>query len=194
MKQKPDRISSNGLAILTKDTNDALETTAYLCPANKLTIGYGHVLQPFYDYTLFPPMSVGTLKRIISECQAAHRVTKECTTLLHINAAQALTLLQRDTHQTGEFIKSVVHTRLNQNQFDALVCLVFNIGQGAFAKSTLKTLLNADNFSAAGKEFNKWVYGSVFDKKLGRAVKTKLPGLITRRASERQLFETPTNS
>ncbi|MBP7662274.1 MAG: lysozyme [Shewanella sp.] len=71
-----------------------------------------------------------------------------------------------------------IKSSLNQNQFDALVSLVFNIGAGAFAKSTLLKLLNKSNFAAAAAEFSKW------NKVSGKPS----VGLTRRRAAEMALF------
>jgi hypothetical protein len=60
-------------ALITDPSHDAFEARAYLCPANKLTIGYGHVLLPT-DAPLFnlePPQ----LARMIKECMK--RLTPE---------------------------------------------------------------------------------------------------------------------
>ena len=67
---------------------------------------------------------------------------------------------------------------LSQSQFDALVSLVFNIGGGAFRKSTLLQKLNAGDYAGASNEFMRWI------KAKGRV----LGGLVTRRAAERALF------
>ena len=45
----------------------------------------------------------------------------------------------------------------NQNQFDALVSLAYNIGTDAFKKSTLVKKLNANEFRGAADQFDVWV-------------------------------------
>lgn len=67
---------------------------------------------------------------------------------------------------------------INQNQFDSLVAFSFNVGIGAFEKSTLLKLVKAGDFESAADQFGKWV-------KAGGRV---LPGLVTRRNEERALF------
>jgi lysozyme len=76
-------------------------------------------------------------------------------------------------------IRKHVTVPLTQNQFDALVSLVFNIGEPHFAESTLLRMLNDSQYGAAAAQFDRWVYQK----------KRKLPGLVTRRAAERKLFE-----
>src|ERR1700675_1072619 len=45
---------------------------------------------------------------------------------------------------------------LNQNQFDALVSLCFNIGQGNFGNSTLVKDLNQGHYDQAAEQFLVW--------------------------------------
>jgi len=165
------------------NTYEQLRLTPYLCPSNKLTIGRGHVLVPSWDAGLFG-IAVDTLKRIISECQRARRVTKEAQNL-RISPAKAADLLERDTAQVALFLRSVTPVELNQHQFDALASFIFNIGQGNYAESTLRKKLHAGDFDGAAAEFERWKYGTVDGKK------TVLDGLVVRRAAERALFMTP---
>lgn len=66
-----------------------------------------------------------------------------------------------------------VNCILTQNQFDALVSFVFNIGASAFAKSTMKKLLDKGEIKLAAEQFNRWI----------------IPKEITsRRMSEKQQF------
>jgi len=73
---------------------------------------------------------------------------------------------------------NVRYTGLNANQFSALSSFTFNLGCGNFQSSTLLSLLNAGNVAGASEEFPKWVYG-------GGVI---LPGLVRRRAAEKDLF------
>lgn len=65
-----------------------------------------------------------------------------------------------------------------QYQFDAMVCLAYNIGAVAFANSTLVRLFNAGDIQLAADQFPRW------DKAGGESVK----GLRRRRAAERALY------
>jgi lysozyme len=60
----------------------------------------------------------------------------------------------------------------------ALVSLVFNIGCGAFGRSTLLRHLNAGDHHAASKQFTAW------NRAGGRVV----AGLVRRREAEQMLF------
>ena len=67
---------------------------------------------------------------------------------------------------------------LNQNQFSALVSLCYNIGQGAFAQSTLVKVLNNGDYNGAADQILRW------NKDNGKVV----DGLTNRRKKERELF------
>ncbi len=95
-----------------------------------------------------------------------------------ITEEQAEHLLQEDLREFELAIQRLVHISITQNQFDALVSLVFNIGVDNFKKSTLLKKVNARDTSGAANEFNKWVF----------AGKKKLEGLVKRRNAERLLF------
>lgn len=77
-----------------------------------------------------------------------------------------------------DYVNSQVGVTLNQNQFDALVSLCYNIGKTAFKNSTLLRLLNQGDYTGAAAEFDKWVYA-------GGVVNSTL---VTRRRKERSLF------
>ena len=49
-----------------------------------------------------------------------------------------------------------VRTPLTQNQFDALVSFVFNIGATAFNNSTMKRMLNNGDIGGAALQFDRW--------------------------------------
>lgn len=94
---------------------------------------------------------------------------------------QAREWLRSDVAHAERCVNDAVRgARLNQSQFDALVSFVFNLGCGAFLRSTMLKLLNAGKVSDVGPQFNRWT----------RAGNRVLPGLVKRRAAERSLFET----
>ena len=70
---------------------------------------------------------------------------------------------------------------LNQNQIDALACWIYNLGCGNFMNSTLLKKLNTGDYAAVPDQIKRW----------NRAGTQVLPGLVTRRAAEAELFGTP---
>lgn len=68
---------------------------------------------------------------------------------------------------------------ISQEENDALVDLVFNIGRNAFRNSTLLKLLNAGNIENAAAQFDDW------DHAEGKVV----AGLLRRRQAETALFD-----
>jgi lysozyme len=75
---------------------------------------------------------------------------------------------------------------INQNQADALYSFIYNVGPGAFQKSTLRKILLKDaNNPMIRAEFDKWVFGTKNGQKI------KLPGLVKRRKAEADLYFKP---
>lgn len=97
---------------------------------------------------------------------------------LTITLAQAQALLLSDVAASASFVNQAVTVALVQDEFDALVDFVFNLGRGAFAGSTLLRDLNAGNFTVAAGQFDLWDYAG------GQVV----AGLLRRREAEEALF------
>lgn len=95
-----------------------------------------------------------------------------------IDEDTATALLASDIHEAENSVNSNVTVPLKQSQFDALVSLVYNIGAGAFERSTLLSELNDGNYSGAADQFLVW-------KKVNGEVSQ---GLVARRAGERSQF------
>jgi lysozyme len=72
------------------------------------------------------------------------------------NDADAQFLL--DVQPDVDCINALVKVALTQNQFNALVSFVYNVGQEAFKRSTLLAKLNAGMFLSVPVEMRKWVY------------------------------------
>lgn len=68
---------------------------------------------------------------------------------------------------------------LTDGQRAAFLSFAFNVGAGAFCKSTLVRKANAGDLQGACAELSRWTY----------AAGQQLPGLVQRRAAERQLCE-----
>ena len=75
---------------------------------------------------------------------------------------------------------SCIRQPLTDGQRAAFVSFAFNVGNSAFCGSTLVRKANAGDINGACAELSRWTYAS------GK----HLPGLVKRRAAERQLCET----
>ncbi len=128
---------------------EGFSATPYFCPAHKLTVGYGHVI-------------------IAGEKFPAQGISQQ----------EAEILLKQDVIVPEQIISRLVTYELQQNQFDALVSFIYNIGIKAFEKSTLLRLLQENKQTKAAVEFSKWIYA-------GGAVQN---GLVRRRWAEREMF------
>ena len=126
----------------------------YRCPAGVPTIGYGATYYP----------------------DTGRAVTLRDPAITEV---QASALLKKQVERFVAAVNRYVHVPLNQNQFDALVSLAYNIGLENLRTSTLLRLLNQQQYSAAAEQFPRW------NKANGRIQ----PGLVRRRADEKSLFE-----
>ena len=96
-----------------------------------------------------------------------------------ITMDQAKTFLLADLQTALDAVRADVTSPLTDDEESALVDLVFNIGAGNFAHSTLLRLLNAGDYQGAEAEFGKWNHA-------GGQV---LAGLTRRRAAEAAMFD-----
>ena len=90
-----------------------------------------------------------------------------------------------DVHMQGivNGLKKLLKVNINENQFNALLSWVYNFNLQTLAKSTLLKLLNAGKSKElVANEFLKWNKGKVNCKLV------VLPGLVTRRKAEKDLF------
>lgn len=92
--------------------------------------------------------------------------------------AQAKAYMKHDLIQFEHTVNKSVKVPLNQNQFDALVSLTYNIGSGAFKSSALLKKLNLGDYQGAASQFDVWV----------NAGGKRMQGLVNRRAKEKALF------
>lgn len=91
---------------------------------------------------------------------------KDCDTILKADIAKAYNVLIKN-----------VNTSLADGEKVAYISFIFNVGEGAFKKSTLLKKLNAGDHVGACNELSKWVYAG------GK----KWNGLVKRREAERQI-------
>ena len=95
-----------------------------------------------------------------------------------ITQEEAEQMLLTELEEYEGYIEDMVTVPLTQNQFDALVVWIYNLGPTNFKNSTLLKELNAGNYNAAGQEITRW-------NKAGGKV---LAGLVKRREAEAELF------
>ena len=145
------KTSKNGIQLIKQFEGCRLK--AYKCPANVWTIGIGH-----------------------TETVNGKPIVEGMT----ITELMAETLLTIDLQKFENAINTLVKKSLTQNEFDALVSFVFNVGIGAFRNSTMLRLLNQGNISEAALQFQRW------NKAGGKVLK----GLTRRRLAEKTLFLT----
>ena len=100
---------------------------------------------------------------------------------LSITTQRAIDLLQQDLRSAGYDVQAHVTSVLTDNQYAALVSLVFNVGAGALIGTQLAHHLNAKEWQAAADGILK------FDHAGGK----QIAGLTRRRQAERALFLKP---
>jgi len=138
------KTSKQGVELIKR--HEGLRLIPYRCPANVLTVGYGHT-------------GSGVRNGAITEAEAER--------------------LLRGDLSTAERAVNAGCPGVNQNQFDALVSFVFNLGTGAFNDSTLLKKIKANpNDATISGEFSKWV----------NAGGKRLEGLVRRRKDEAGLY------
>lgn len=140
--------SDDGQKFIVREEGERL--TAYQCSAGVWTIGVGHT-----GWIGAKPVSKGMV----------------------ITTSQSREILRADLRRFEQAVNDCVLLPLTQYQFDALVSLAFNIGEGAFRRSTLVKLLNRGDYRGAAEQFLVWKNAG------GR------PILLSRRQREKRLFE-----
>ena len=128
---------------------EGFRSMPYQDVVGKWTVGYGHLMIPGDGTVQGSPITMG----------------------------QATELLRKDLH-TAEEAVNATGVSLTQNEFDALVSFIYNLGVGAFQRSTLLKLLKTGNKEAAAKEFPKW----------SMAGGKEVPGILKRRLAEQECF------
>ena len=164
------KISDSGVEFIKR--YEGLRKTLYKDVAGLPTVGYGHLLLP--DEKAGNYVNLGGQKVYLDRA---------------LTDAEVDTLLRQDIAPKEQNVRNAVKAQLTQSQYDALVSLCFNIGGGAFAKSSLVTSINAGNMDAAPEGFLAWSKARVNGEL--QVVK----GLLNRRQAECSMFrgQAPTN-
>ena len=129
---------------------EGFEPKIYKDAAGYPTIGFGHLIKPGEEHKF------------------RNGITR----------SEAIQLLKEDIRDSERGVNHYTKVALNQNEFDALVSFVFNLGSGNYRSSTLLRKLNAGDKLGAADQFLRW-------NKAGGKV---LSGLTRRREAERALF------
>ncbi|CAB4144223.1 COG3772 Phage-related lysozyme (muraminidase) [uncultured Caudovirales phage] len=132
---------------------EGYKAKSYLCPASVVTIGWGSTM-----YTDGRKIKLGDT----------------------INEQQAEELLMWELKNKSIALHGL---NINQNQFDSLLSFIYNLGIGAFAKSTLKKKILAEpNDPTIKAEFMKWNKARVGGQLM------ELKGLTRRRIAEAEMY------
>jgi len=132
---------------------EGFSSKSYLCPASVWTIGYG-----------------STMWNDGKKVKSGETITLQ----------GAENLLLWELQQKSFVLKGL---ELNQNQVDAVISFVYNVGASAFGKSTLKKKMKVNpNDPTIKDEFMKWNKARVGGKM------TELRGLTRRREEESNLY------
>jgi lysozyme len=94
-----------------------------------------------------------------------------------VSVPKALKQLGDNAIVAERAVKQCITKPMTQNQYDSFVLFTYNVGGGAFCKSTLVKKFNAGDSVGACNELAKWVYVN------GK----KVEGLANRREDERKI-------
>ena len=147
-------ISDKGLQILKHYEGCRLK--AYQDSVGVWTIGYGNTYYP-------------DSKRVQSNQEISQKYAEELLLLILKKFELA--------------VSNNLKVKVSQTQFDALVCLTYNIGIGNFVQSSLLEKINKSD-PLASERFLVWNKAKV------KGVLTVLNGLTFRRQSEKHLYDT----
>jgi lysozyme len=134
---------------------EGFRAAAYKCPAGVWTIGYGTTAAANVGINPGPDMT--------------------------IDKTQAEVYLHAALNNFADQIAPSITAPINENEFGAFVSLAYNIGPGAFKKSSALRHFNAGDKAKAAAAILLW------NKAGGKVLK----GLTRRREAERKLFLTP---
>ena len=88
-------------------------------------------------------------------------------------------MLEVELEEYENYVSTAVTVPLSQNQFDALVSWVYNLGNGNLTSSTMLKVLNSGDYAGVPAQIKRW-------NKAGGKV---LEGLTRRRQAEADMFE-----
>lgn len=145
----------------------------YLCPAHLWTVGWGEVL--YQDQIKLPVVRkegyTGLLRREYPLKNEDNRVWTRSE--LETRFKDLLVSFERGVFRLAPNLAG------RQGLFDACVCISYNIGLGAFQRSSIRQrILRDESLESIADGFMMWTRGG------GKV----LPGLVRRRKAETALF------
>lgn len=145
------KLNNSGYLLITEF--EGFSAKPYLCSAKIPTIGFGST---YY-----------------SDNKRVTLLDKEITRV------QAFEMFKTIADRFASVVSKLVTSPLNQNQFNALVSIAYNIGTGNFASSTLLKKVNKNhNDLTIVLEFKKW----------NKVNKKEVAGLTKRRIYEANIY------
>ena len=96
-----------------------------------------------------------------------------------ISKDEAEEMLVEELHEYENYVNEYVNVALSQNQFDALVSWVYNLGPANLKSSTMLKVLNEGKYEDVPYQMKRW-------NKAGGKV---LDGLVRRREAEALLYQ-----
>ncbi len=109
-----------------------------------------------------------------------------------VSEVAATKIMMEDVAPYEGFINNYIGKKLTQNQFDALVIFMYNIGGTAFLNSSIFKEIKDGKFEEATIPWAKWINITVKEKDptTGVDIKKLIPvqGLVNRRLQEINLF------
>ena len=142
--------------------SEGVRSTMYHDSVGLPTIGVGHLLTK-------SELSAGKIQLREGGVRWANGLTE----------MQVDELLARDLAMAEGTVEDAITVPVSQNQFNALVSFVFNVGGTAFVHSRLLRELNAGHKEAVPAQLRRWIYAGGEPQ----------PGLVHRRAEEIRLWE-----
>ena len=144
----------------------------YLCPAGYWTIGWGHVVRDAEGRMLKGQARAADAKAVYPQGITRFKAEALLSDDIAAFVAELTRILAADD----------INLALNDNQFAALLSFVFNIGIGAFERSTLLQRLRERRFDDVPHQLRRWTRAG------GGKV---LAGLKRRREAEARLWLAP---
>jgi GH24 family phage-related lysozyme (muramidase) len=149
--------------------HEKLRLTAYAIGDDQITIGYGHSYpENKSPYKVGDKISVEKAEKLFNN-----------DIIMVENGLKRMFL---------EWEKERIYVKINQSMFDAMVSMAFNMGIGGLRKTEFIQHIKKGDFETAAERIKTTNTRSIIKDKNGESKYVNMPGLITRRQQERNLF------